>query len=85
MKSVEHNKTKGQVNMMGVQLVDAGEEFDQKGRELLAEPGHGVPSVRLVNKLGRRHEDKRNLAAQMEAEKKKAAGNLREQLTVDMV
>jgi hypothetical protein len=85
MKSVEHNKTKGQVNMMGVQLVDAVEEFDRKVRELLAEPGHGVPSVRLVNELGRRHQDKRNLAAQMEAEKKKAAGNSREQLTVDMV
>ena len=28
MKSIEHNKTKGQVNMMGVQLVDAVEEFD---------------------------------------------------------
>ncbi len=35
MKSVEHNKTKGHVNMMGVQLVDAVEEFDQKVRELL--------------------------------------------------
>lgn len=28
MKSIEHNKTKGQVDMMGVQLVDAVEQFD---------------------------------------------------------
>jgi hypothetical protein len=29
IKSVEHSKTKGQMDMMGVQLVDAMEEFDQ--------------------------------------------------------
>jgi hypothetical protein len=28
IKSVEHRKTKGQVDMMGVQLVDAVEEFE---------------------------------------------------------
>ncbi len=80
IKSVEHSKTKGQVDMMGVQLVDAVEEF-----ELLAKPGHGVPSVSLVNVLGRRYHDKRKLADQMKAEKKKATGNSQEQLTVDMV
>lgn len=54
-------------------------------RDLLATPGHGIPSIRLINALGRRHQDKKNLAAQMEAENKMAAGNSREQLTVDMV
>ena len=85
MKSIEHNKTKGQVDMMGVQLVDAVEQFDRNMRDLLATPGHGIPSIRLINALGRRHQDKKNLAAQMEAENKMAAGNSREQLTVDMV
>jgi hypothetical protein len=87
MKSIEHSKTKGQVDMMDVLLVDVVEEFDRNMRELLAKPGHGVPSVSLVNKLSRRHQDKRNLAAQMEmeAEKKKAVGNSQEQLTVDML
>ncbi len=85
IKSVEHSKTKGQVDMMGVQLVDAMEEFDRNMTELLAKPENGVPSVSLVNLLCRRHQDKRNLADQMEAENKKAAGNSREQLTVKMV
>ncbi len=70
---------------MGVQLVDAVEKFDQNMRELLAKPEHGVPSVSLVNALGRRHQDKRKLADQMEAENKKAAGNSREQLTANIV
>ncbi len=85
IKSVEHSKTKGQVDMMGVQLVDAVEEFDQNMTELLAKPGHGVLSISLVNTLGRMHQDKRNLVDQMEAENKKAAGNSQEQLTVNMV
>jgi hypothetical protein len=67
MKSVEHNKTKGQVDMMSVQLVDAVNECDRNMRELHAKLGHGVPSVSLVNTLGRRHQDKRKLADQMEA------------------
>jgi hypothetical protein len=61
--------------MMDVQLVDAMEEF---------EPNHDMES-HLFNALGRRHQDKRNLADQIEAENKKAAGNSREHLTVDMV
>ena len=47
MERVKHNK-KGQVDMMGVQLVDDVEEIDRNTRALLAEPGHGVPSVSLV-------------------------------------
>jgi hypothetical protein len=85
MKSIEHSKTKGQVDMMGFQLVDAVEDFGRKVRELLAKPGHGIPSVTLINKLDRRNQDKKNLAAQMEAKKKKALGNSQEQLTVEMV
>ncbi len=85
MKSIEHNKAKEQVDMMGVQLLDAMKVFDQNMRDLLATPGHGIPSVRLINTLDRRYQDKKNLAAQMEAENKMAAGNSREQLTVDMV
>ncbi len=85
IKSIEQSKTKGQVDMMGVQLVEALEEFDRSMKELLAKPGHGVPSVSLVYALSRRCQDKRNLADQMEAENKKAAGNSREQLTVNMV
>jgi hypothetical protein len=41
IKSVEHSKTKGQVDMMGVQLVDVVEEFDRYMMELLAKPGDG--------------------------------------------
>ncbi len=41
IKSVEHRKTKGQVDMMGVQLVDVMEELDQSMMELLAKLGHG--------------------------------------------
>ncbi len=62
-KLIEHRKTKGQVDMMGVQLVDAMKEFNQDMRELLAKQGHGILSVSLINKLGRRHQEKRNLAA----------------------
>ncbi len=47
MERVKHNK-KGQVDMMGVQLVDDVEEIDRNTRALLAEPGHGVQSVSLV-------------------------------------
>jgi hypothetical protein len=85
IKSVEHSKTKGQVDMIGVQLVDAVEEFDQNMMELLAKPGHRVPSVSLVNALVSRHQDKRNLAGQIKPENKKAVGDSWEQLTVDMV
>jgi hypothetical protein len=76
--NVEHSKITGQVDMMGVPLVDAMEEFDQNMMELLSKPGHEVPSVSLVSMLGRRHQDKRNLADQMEAENKKAVGNSQE-------
>jgi hypothetical protein len=62
IKSVEHNKTKGQVDIMSVQLVDAVEQFNPNMMELLAKPGHGVPSVSLVNAIGRRHQDNRNMA-----------------------
>jgi hypothetical protein len=51
IKSVEHSKTKGQVDMMGVWLVDAVEEFDQNMTELLAKLGQGVVSVSLVDGL----------------------------------
>jgi hypothetical protein len=64
--------------------VDAVEEFDQNMMELLAEPGHRVSSVSLVNVLGNSHQDKRNLAIH-ESSNKKTAGNSREQLTVDML
>jgi hypothetical protein len=39
IKSVQHKKTKGQVVMMGFQLVDAMKEFDQNMTELLAKLG----------------------------------------------
>jgi hypothetical protein len=44
--------------------------------------GTWILSVSLVNVLGRRHQDKRSLADQMETESKKAAGSSWEQLTV---
>jgi hypothetical protein len=62
IKSVERNKTKGQVDMMSVQLVDAVKQFDPNMMELLAKPGHGVPSVSLVNANGKSHHDNRNMA-----------------------
>jgi hypothetical protein len=52
---------------------------------ILAKRGHGVLSVKLVNALSRRHQDQRNLADQIKAENKWAAGNSWEHLTVDMV
>lgn len=70
---------------MGVQLVDAAEEFQVKAREILDQPGHGIPSISLISDLGRRHQDKQNLAAQLDAEKKKAEGNTREELTIDAI
>jgi hypothetical protein len=53
--SIKHNKTKTQVDLMGVQLVDAAEEFQVKAREILDQPGHGIPSICLISDLGRRH------------------------------
>ena len=70
---------------MGVQLVDAAEEFQVKAREILDQPGHGIPSISLISDLGRRHQDKQNLAAQLDAEKKKAEGNTREVLTINAI
>jgi hypothetical protein len=61
---------------MGVQLVDAMEEFYQNMRELLAKPGRGILSVSLDNKLGRMHQDKRNLAANRWKPKKEGGRKL---------
>jgi len=47
--SIKHNKTKTQVDLMGVQLVDAAEEFQVKAREILDQPGHGIPSISLIS------------------------------------
>ena len=83
--SIKHNKTKTQVDLMGVQLVDAAEEFQVKAREILDQPGHGIPSISLISDLGWRHQDKKSLAAQLEAKKKKAEGNTWEELTTNAI
>jgi hypothetical protein len=83
--SVKHNKTKTQVDLMGVQLVNAAEDFQAEASKILDQPGHGIPSLTLISDLGRRHQDKQNLAAQLDAEKKKAEGNTREELSINAI
>jgi hypothetical protein len=66
-------------------LLDRVQEFVRKSRDLLSEPGHGIPSVAEINKNGRRQQDKANLRTQMAAENAKVASLTWEKITVDMV
>jgi hypothetical protein len=84
-KGIDHNKTKQQHQKLNYQLLDRVQEFVRKSRELLSEPGHGIPSVAEINKNGRRQQDKANLRTQMVAESAKVASFIREKITVDMV
>jgi len=56
-------------------------------RKLLGEKKQVVTRlvVRRISDLGRRHQDIQNLAAQLDAEKKKAEGNTREVLTINAI
>ena len=85
MKSIKHSKTNEQVDLMGSQLVDVAEAFGQNVTELLAEWGNGIPSIKFILQLGRRHQDKQNSATQLDAKKKKAEGNTPEELTINMI
>jgi hypothetical protein len=72
-----HNNTKQQHQKLSYQLLDRVQEFVWKSRDLLSEPGHGIPSVAEINKNGRRQQDK--------AESTKMVSLTREKITVDMV
>jgi hypothetical protein len=84
-KGIDLNKTKQQHQKLSYQLLDRVQEFVRKSRNLLSEPGHGIPSVAEINKNGRRQQDKANLRTQMAAESAKVASLTWEKITVDMV
>ncbi len=84
-KGIDHNKTKQLHQKLSYQLLDLVQEFVQKSRDLLSEPGHGIPSVAEINKNGRRQQGKANLRTQMAAESAKVASLTGEKITVDMV
>jgi hypothetical protein len=85
LKSMGHNKTKLQHEKLCHQLLNRVQEWYRKSRDLLSEPGHGIPAVAEINKNGRRQQDKANLRTQMAAENAKVASLTRENITVDMV
>jgi hypothetical protein len=60
------------------------QEWYRKSRDLLSEPGHGIPAV-AINKSSRRQQDKANLRTQMTAENAKVASLTREKITINMV
>ena len=72
-KSVEHNKTKKQQQELSKQLVENIDVWTRKAQILLSELDHGIPSMSEINSIGRRDQDKKNLNAQLEAERAKTA------------
>jgi hypothetical protein len=58
---MDHNKTKLQHEKLSHQLLNRVQEWYQKSRDLLSEPGHGILAVAEINKNGRRQQDKANL------------------------
>ena len=77
-KSVEHNKTKKQRQKLSKQLVENVDVCTWMVDILLSEPGHGVPSVLEISNTGRRDQDKKNLKAQLEAERARTVNLTRE-------
>jgi hypothetical protein len=84
-KGIDHNKAKQQHQKLNYQLLDWVQEFIWKSKDLLSEPGHGIPSVAEINMNGRMQQDKANLRTQMAAESAKVASLTWEKITVDMV
>ena len=81
-KSLEHNKTKKQQQKLSKQLVENVDAWTRKvDILLLPAPGHGIPSVSAINNTGRRDQDKKNLKAQLEAERAKTANLTRDIVT----
>jgi len=71
--------------MISKQLLIRAEKFDQDARLLLANPGHGIPSLSDILYNGRRIQDATNLKEQVNSEKAGAANLSRDVLTFEMI
>lgn len=80
-----HNNTKDQLTMISEQLTEYLPRWSKEANELLRKPNHGIPSLTDIKKRGRRVQDKKNIATQLEAHDEKAATMTREKLTIDAI
>lgn len=80
-----HNNTKDQLIMISEQLTEYLPRWSKEANELLRQLNHGIPSLTEIKKRGRRDQDKKNIAIQLEAHNEKAATLTREKLTIDAV
>ena len=80
-----HSKTKAQQSKLSEQLLSRVSAFVHSAKLLLANAGHGIPSVREVHNKGRRVQDSIILAKQVEAEKDRAATLTRDVVTPEMI
>lgn len=71
--------------MISAQLTKYLPQWLKEAEELLQQPNHGIPSLTEIKNRGRRGQDKKNIAIQLEAHIEKAATLTREKLTVDAV
>jgi len=83
--SHKHDNTKDQLVMVSAQLTKYLPQWLKEAEELLQQPNHGIPSVTEIKNNGRRSQDKKNIAIQLEAHIEKAATLTREKLTFDAV
>ena len=87
LKSIDHNKTKSQLAMIGEQISDHLGLWLQRASSLLSKPKEetGIPAIGEINKEGRMKQDKANLEEEVRAEKAKSARMTRAKVTVEQV
>ncbi|KAL7498156.1 hypothetical protein ACHAWT_009680, partial [Skeletonema menzelii] len=81
--SHKHNNSKDQLTMISAQLTEYLPKWLKEANELLQQPNHGIPSLTETRNKGRRDQDKKNIATQLEAHDEKVGTLTREKLTVD--
>ena len=83
--SRKHNNTKTQITMVSDQLTEYLPKWLKQAKELLQQPNHRVPTLSDIKAMGRREQDKNNVAIQMRAHNEKAASLRRQKLSVDAI
>eukprot|EP00956_Cyclotella_meneghiniana_P041915 scaffold244695_cov40-Cyclotella_meneghiniana.AAC.1 len=87
LKSIDHNKTKTQLAMIGQQLDEYLGPWLQRASSLLSKPKveTGIPAISEINREGRKKQDKANLEEEVRAEKAKSSRMTRAKVTVEQV
>ena len=87
MRSVDHNKNKTQLAMIGQQITEYVMPWVERASTLLSRPQEetGIPAISEINREGRRKQDKANLDEEFKAEKAKSARLTRQVVTVAQV